>query len=134
MNEFDILKIHLFCIFPGDLLTKNFGVTRHKRVIFYDYDEIIPISYCNFRKIPPPRYPEDEFADTPWYSVNPNDIFPEEFEDFLITRPEHKSMLKKYHADLFDYKYWQGIQQSVKDGSFPDVIPYSQDTRFERNR
>ncbi|HEY5734758.1 MAG TPA: bifunctional isocitrate dehydrogenase kinase/phosphatase [Gammaproteobacteria bacterium] len=121
-------------IFPGDLLTKNFGVTRHKRVIFYDYDEIIPISYCNFRKIPPPRYPEDEFADTPWYSVNPNDIFPEEFEDFLITRPEHKSMLKKYHADLFDYKYWQGIQQSVKDGSFPDVIPYSQDTRFERNR
>lgn len=117
-------------IFPGDLLTKNFGVTRHKRVIFYDYDEIVPISQCNFRKIPPPRYPEDEMASTPWYSVGPNDIFPEEFEEFLITNTSHKNMLRKHHANLFDYQYWQSIQQAVKDGYFPDVIPYGRDIRF----
>jgi len=117
-------------IFPGDLLTKNFGVTRHKRVIFYDYDEIVPISQCKFRKIPPPRYPEDEMASTPWYSVGPDDIFPEEFEDFLITDTSHRNMLKKRHANLFDYQYWQSIQQAVEDGYFPDIIPYGRDIRF----
>ena len=127
-----IKEISLSGIFPGDLLTKNFGVTRHKRVIFYDYDEIIPVNECNFRKIPPPRYPEDELADTPWYSVNPNDIFPEEFEEFLITNPEYKKILQKYHSELFDHRYWQQIQQLVKDGEFPDIIPYSKDIRFKR--
>ena len=117
-------------IFPGDLLTKNFGVTRHKRVIFYDYDEIIPLSQCKFRKIPPARYPEDEMSSTPWYSVGPADVFPEEFERFLITDPEHRSILKKHHSDLFDYQYWQRIQQAVEDGFFPDIIPYGQDIQF----
>jgi isocitrate dehydrogenase kinase/phosphatase len=118
-------------IFPGDLLTKNFGVTRHKRVIFYDYDEIVPLSQCKFRKIPPARYPEDEMSSTPWYSVGPADVFPEEFENFLITNPEHRSILKKYHSNLFDYEYWQRMQQAVEDGFFPDIIPYGQNIRFD---
>ncbi len=63
-------------IFPGDMLFKNFGVTRHGRVVFYDYDEICYMTECNFRQIPPPRYPEDEWSAEPWYSVAPNDIFP----------------------------------------------------------
>lgn len=125
-----IKEISLSGIFPGDLLTKNFGVTRHKRVIFYDYDEIIPINECNFRKIPPPRFPEDEMSSTPWYSVAPNDIFPEEFEEFLITHPGHKELLRKHHSDLFDYQYWKSIQQSVKDGEFPEIVPYARNIRF----
>ena len=128
-----IKQISASGIFPGDLLTKNFGVTRHKRVIFYDYDEIIPVSQCNFRKIPPPRYPEDELSSTPWYSVAPNDIFPEEFEDFLITDPQHREILKRRHGDLFDYQYWQGIQRAVAEGCFPDIIPYEPDIRFSHS-
>lgn len=71
-------------IFPGDMLFKNFGVTRHKRVVFYDYDEISYMTEMNFRQIPPPRYPEDEMAAEPWYSVGINDVFPEEFRTFLL--------------------------------------------------
>ncbi|WP_268602303.1 isocitrate dehydrogenase kinase/phosphatase-domain containing protein, partial [Escherichia coli] len=70
-------------IFPGDVLFKNFGVTRHGRVVFYDYDEICYMTEVNFRDIPPPRYPEDELACEPWYSIAPNDVFQEEFRHFL---------------------------------------------------
>ena len=69
------------------MLFKNFGVTRHGRVVFYDYDEICYMTECNFRQIPPPRYPEDEWSAEPWYSVAPNDIFPEEFATFLLQNP-----------------------------------------------
>ena len=69
-------------IFPGDMLLKNFGVTRHGRVVFYDYDEISFLTEVNFRHIPPPRYPEDEMASEPWYSVGPNDVFPRNFRAF----------------------------------------------------
>lgn len=117
-------------IFPGDLLTKNFGVTRHGRVIFYDYDEIIPMERCNFRKIPSPRFPEDELSDTPWYTTSPNDIFPEEFRTFLITLPEYRRILGSKHGELFDPGYWQNLQQAITDGFFPDVIPYQQGIRF----
>ena len=117
-------------IFPGDLLTKNFGLTSHGRVIFYDYDEIIPLDECNFRKIPPPRYPEDELSDTPWYSVSPNDIFPEEWLFFLVTKPEYRQYLKKHHADLFKVEFWKSLQKSIHKGYFPDIFPYSQEIRF----
>jgi isocitrate dehydrogenase kinase/phosphatase len=117
-------------IFPGDLLTKNFGITGHGRVIFYDYDEIIPLDQCNFRKIPLPRFPEDELASTPWYSVGPMDIFPEEFITFLVTRPEYRKTLRKYHPDLFQAEYWISLQKAVENGFFPDIFPYSQEIRF----
>ncbi len=120
-------------MFPGDLLTKNFGVTRHGRVIFYDYDEIMPMEDCRFRKIPPPRYPEDELSDTPWYTAAPGDIFPEEFSTFLVTSPQYRKMLNQSHSDLFDPEYWQGLQQAIAEGFFPDVIPYQKKIRFKQS-
>lgn len=117
-------------IFPGDLLFKNFGVTRHGRVIFYDYDEIVPITECNFRKIPPPRTPEDEWAAEPWYSVGPNDVFPEEFVTFLFTNPEWRKIFKRQHPYLLDADYWKRLQTTVAKGGFPDVFPYGQEIRF----
>jgi hypothetical protein len=42
-------------VFPGDLLLKNFGVTSHGRVIFYDYDELCLVSDCVFRDLPAGR-------------------------------------------------------------------------------
>ncbi|MGB0918610.1 MAG: bifunctional isocitrate dehydrogenase kinase/phosphatase, partial [Flavobacteriales bacterium] len=73
-------------IFPGDLLLKNFGVTRHGRVIFYDYDELCFLDQVNFRKIPPPRYPEQVYSGEAWYTAAENDVFPEEFNAFMVPR------------------------------------------------
>lgn len=92
-------------IFPGDMLFKNFGVTRHGRVVFYDYDEICYMSEVNFRDIPPPRYPEDELAAEPWYSVAPNDVFPEEFRQFLFSDKQLLAVFEEMHGDLFCAAY-----------------------------
>ena len=94
-------------IFPGDMLYKNFGVTRQGRVVFYDYDEIEYISDCNFRTIPAPRNEEDEMASEPWYHVAKNDVFPEQFSVFLLGNPRVRECFMKYHADLLTADYWQ---------------------------
>lgn len=107
-------------IFPGDLLPKNFGITSYGRVIFYDYDEIMPLEECNFRYIPPPRYPEDEMAAEPWYSVGPNDIFPEEFATFLFPGPTHRQLFLQLHPGLVDADYWQKLKHLVAEGRYPD--------------
>ena len=111
-------------IFPGDMLLKNFGVTRHGRVVFYDYDEISYLTEINFREIPPPRYPEDELAAEPWYSVAPNDVFPEEFPIFLFTDVQQRKMFTELHGDLFRASYWRSLQQAIGEGKVIDVFPY----------
>jgi len=117
-------------IFPGDMLYKNFGVTRHERVVFYDYDEIEYISDCHFRAIPAPRNEEDEMASEPWYSVGRHDVFPEQFGAFLLGNPEIKKQFMKYHADLLTPQFWQTRQQRIGLGIIEDVFPYPQEIRF----
>ncbi|PSW19009.1 bifunctional isocitrate dehydrogenase kinase/phosphatase [Photobacterium sanctipauli] len=119
-------------IFPGDMLFKNFGVTRHKRVVFYDYDEISYMTEMNFRQIPPPRYPEDEMAAEPWYSVGVNDVFPEEFRTFLLINPTVRKLFNELHSDLFEPKYWQQLQQNIKNGVYEDVFPYRSQLRLHK--
>jgi isocitrate dehydrogenase kinase/phosphatase len=119
-------------IFPGDLLFKNFGVNCQQKVVFYDYDEICYLTECNFRKIPPPRTPEDIYRDEPWYSVNPNDIFPEEFITFVSTDPKVRKILLEIHPELFDADYWRRNQEDVQAGRQADVFPYSRQIRFPR--
>lgn len=111
-------------IFPGDMLLKNFGVTRHGRVVFYDYDEISYLTEVNFRHIPEPMYPEQEMASEPWYSVGPNDVFPEEFPVFLFADIGQRRMFAQMHGELFDADYWKGLQQQIRDGKVIDVYPY----------
>ena len=101
-------------IFPGDMLFKNFGVTRHGRVVFYDYDEICYMTEVNFRDIPAPRYPEDELSSEPWYSVSPGDVFPEEFRHWLCADPRIGPLFEEMHADLFRASYWRGLQTRIK--------------------
>ncbi|MFZ9176977.1 MAG: bifunctional isocitrate dehydrogenase kinase/phosphatase [Burkholderiaceae bacterium] len=120
-------------IFPGDMLYKNFGMTRHRRVVFYDYDEIQYLTECNFRRIPPPRTPEDEMASEPWYKVGPNDVFPEEFEQFLLGQARLRKPFMKYHAELLQADYWSAQQQRIRNGILDDVFPYPEELRF-RNR
>jgi len=119
-------------IFPGDLLFKNFGVTRQGRVVFYDYDEICYLTECQFRKIPQARTLDDEMSADPWYSVNPGDVFPEEFPTFLTNSEEIRRILFDTHPEIFDYRYWRQSQRKTALGIWEDVFPYDQALRFER--
>ena len=117
-------------IFPGDLLYKNFGVTRQGRVVFYDYDEIEYITDCNFRTIPAPRNEEDEMASEPWYHVAKNDVFPEQFAVFLLGNPRVRECFMKHHADLLTADYWQQRKTRILEGQVEDIFPYPQEIRF----
>jgi isocitrate dehydrogenase kinase/phosphatase len=119
-------------IFPGDMLFKNFGVTRFGRVVFYDYDEIEYMTDCNFRRIPPAPNPEAEMSGEPWYSVARNDVFPEEFGTFLLGNPETRRAFLKHHADLLEPEFWQLTKQKILDGFVPDFFPYPEEMRFCR--
>jgi isocitrate dehydrogenase kinase/phosphatase len=117
-------------IFPGDLLTKNFGLTRHGRVVFYDYDELSLVTECNFRKMPEPRSYDEEMAAEPWFSVGPNDIFPEEFPRFLAFPEPAREALMARHGDLFEPGFWQRMKKQFYAGELPEVFPYSQERRL----
>jgi len=118
-------------IFPGDMLLKNFGVTRLKRVVFYDYDEICFLTECNFRRIPEPRDEFEEMSAEPYYHVGPMDIFPEEFPRFLIGNPEIRSIFHRLHGDLFDVAFWRDMQKRLEQGEIVDVFPYRDVKRLE---
>jgi isocitrate dehydrogenase kinase/phosphatase len=119
-------------IFPGDMLFKNFGVTRAGRVVFYDYDEIAYMTDTNFRPIPPPRTPEDELSAEPWYPVAANDVFPEEFGPFLLSGEKVRDNFLAYHRDLLTPDYWNEVKARIGQGQIEDVFPYSDAARFAR--
>jgi len=117
-------------IFPGDLLLKNFGVTRHGRVVFYDYDELCLLSECNFRKLPPARTYEEEISAEPWFSVRDNDVFPEEFVHFLGLPENLREVFLAPHADLFAPEFWQKHQARQSAGEMIHIFPYDQSQRL----
>ncbi len=119
-------------IFPGDLLIKNFGVTRHGRVVFYDYDELCGLDECTFRVIPPARDDADEMAAQPWYAVRPGDVFPEEFRTFLWFPKPLRAVMERYHAEIYTADFWQQMQATNAAGEVIDIYPYRQEQRFER--
>jgi isocitrate dehydrogenase kinase/phosphatase len=119
-------------IFPGDMLWKNFGVTRHGKVVFYDYDEIEYLTDCNFRRVPKPRNEEEEMSGEIWYHVAPKDVFPETFEPFLLGNPSVREVFMKHHADLLDAAFWDGHKQRILAGHVLDVFPYDPHKRFRR--
>jgi isocitrate dehydrogenase kinase/phosphatase len=117
-------------IFPGDMLWRNFGINRHGRVVFYDYDEIEYLSDCNFRRIPPASSSDDELADGAWYGVLPHDVFPEEFATFLLGDPRLREPFLRHNADLLEPEFWQACQRKLVDGNIADFFPYPESVRF----
>jgi isocitrate dehydrogenase kinase/phosphatase len=117
-------------IFPGDLLPKNFGVTRYGRVVFYDYDEICRITECNFRRLPTASSSDEETAGEPWFSVGPHDIFPEELPAFLFPPGRSRALFVDMCRDLLDPAFWVATQERIRAGIEDDVSPYPQDLRF----
>lgn len=118
-------------IFPGDMLLKNFGVTRHGRVIFYDYDEITYMDEINFRVKPKAVTEEQIYASEPWYTVEPGDMFPEELSTFALANLKYREAFSKHHANLFEASYWQQCQKNVANGVYEDVFPYPDEMRFK---
>jgi isocitrate dehydrogenase kinase/phosphatase len=121
-------------IFPGDMLWKNFGVTRHGKVVFYDYDEIEYLTDCNFRRVPAPRTEEEEMSGEVWYAVGPRDVFPETFGPFLLGNQAVREVFMKHHADLLDADFWQGCKDRIQGGHVHDVFPYDEAKRFAARR
>lgn len=117
-------------IFPGDVLTKNFGVTRRGRVVFYDYDELCFLTDCNFRDLPQATTYEEEISAEPWFSVRENDVFPEEFLNFLRLPGPARAALLEQHADLFHPDFWRSVQRKLREGETPEVFPYRPERRL----
>jgi isocitrate dehydrogenase kinase/phosphatase len=117
-------------IFPGDMLWRNFGVTRDRRVVFYDYDEIEYLTDVNFRRIPDAPNPEAELAGEPWYGVDRNDVFPEEFATFLLADPRLREHFLRHHAELLEPDFWQDCQRRIGEGEIVDFFPYPESLRF----
>jgi isocitrate dehydrogenase kinase/phosphatase len=118
-------------IFPGDVLLKNFGVTRHGRVVFYDYDELMLLTDCKFRRMPQAREFSDDFEAEPWFFVGKNDIFPQEFSTFLGLPDAYRSVFDHFHGDLFDVKFWKEMQKRHQAGEVIDIFPYKQNRRLQ---
>ena len=121
-------------IFPGDMLWKNFGVTRNGKVVFYDYDEIEYLTDCNFRKVPAPRTEEEELSGEVWYSVGAHDVFPETFGPFLLGNARVREVFLAHHADLLDPAFWQAHKERILAGDVLDVFPYDPKRRFAARR
>jgi isocitrate dehydrogenase kinase/phosphatase len=119
-----IRDLALSNIFPGDLLIKNFGVTRYGRVIFYDYDELCMVTDCNFRELPPPQTMEDEMRSEAWFYVADNDVFPEQFISFLGFGKELESFFLEWHNEILTARYWRDLQTQHRMGRVLDVLPY----------
>jgi len=119
-------------IFPGDMLLKNFGVTRHNRVVFYDYDEIRLMTEIRIRRLPRAQTPDEEMACEPWFHVGENDFFPEQFESFVVNHPRMRERFLAHHADLLQPDYWKNAQNDILQNKRRDVFPYPQALRFRR--
>jgi len=115
--------------FPGDMLTKNFGVTRHGRVIFYDYDELTRVTDCAFRDLPT-AHGDEETAGEPWFYVGENDIFPEEFLPFLGFSGRLREVFLQAHGELLTGRFWREVQERLRAGEIRDIFPYRDEQRL----
>ena len=121
-------------IFPGDMLWKNFGMTRQGKVVFYDYDEIEYLTDCNFRHVPPPEEGKAQTPDKVWFDVGPKDVFPKTFGPFLLGNARVRQTFMKHHADLLNPDYWNLHKQRIQAGAMLDVFPYEPQRRFVNQR
>jgi len=119
-------------IFPGDMLLKNFGVTRYGRIVFYDYDELSYLTDCNFRNLPAPSSYDEEVSGEPWFSVGDRDVFPEELATFIFPSPKARRLFLELHPELAQASYWTSKQEQIRAGGQESLLPYPESVRFRR--
>jgi isocitrate dehydrogenase kinase/phosphatase len=127
-------------VFPGDLLLKNFGVTSHGRVIFYDYDELCLLSDCVFRDLPQPSCDEEEFSAEPWFHCGPHDVFPEQWLPFLSIPAALKDVFIRHHGELLTAAWWRASSAQPQAAAAYDMAaripvpqPEMQDASWRRS-
>ncbi len=121
-------------IFPGDLLLKNFGVTRHGRVLFYDYDELCLVEECKFRAVPAMRDEDETRPLDEWLYAGRDDVFPELFPQFLGIVTALRERLRAVHGEIFDPVWWRDVQARLAAGEHFDVPPYPDAVRLPQAR
>jgi isocitrate dehydrogenase kinase/phosphatase len=121
-------------IFPGDFFLKNFGVTRHGRVVSYDYDELDLITDLSFGRMPEPSSDFEAMSAEPWFHVGENDVFPEEFRTYLRLPRGLDRAFVAHHADLFEPEFWEQTQQRLCAGDVLDVFAYDQARRLRGDK
>ncbi len=117
-------------IFTGDILLKNFGLTRHGRVVFYDYDEVSRVSTRSFRRLPQPRDEFETMSAEPWYSVADEDVFPEELNSFLGFSGALRDAFLRTHGDLTTVEFWRQTQERIRAGEVIEFSPYADEFRL----
>jgi isocitrate dehydrogenase kinase/phosphatase len=117
-------------VFPGDILPKNFGVTRSGRVVFYDYDEIATLDEVTFRRLPVARTEAEELAAEPWFHVGHGDVFPEEWPRFMFASARDEALFRELAPDLLDAAWWRERQARVRRRVIADVLPYPESVRL----
>lgn len=115
-------------IFPGDMLLKNFGVTKHKRVIFYDYDEVQYLTEMNFRALP--KVSAYDYLNNGEVSAAPSDVFPEQLCTFVFPDPKLKALFLSYHPELNTVEFWKQAQRDIRQKVVKHIYPYPQALRF----
>ena len=125
-----IRELAIANVFPGDLIWRNFGLTRYGRVLFYDYDEVEYLTDCTFREMPQAPNPEAELSQDVWYAVGPRDVFPEEFGPFLLGDERVREAFLRHNADLLRAEFWRESQERVAAGEIVDFFPYAEGVRF----
>jgi isocitrate dehydrogenase kinase/phosphatase len=114
------------------MLWKNFGITRHGKVVFYDYDEIEYITDCNFRKCPHRAMKKTKCparSGTPW---GPKTCSRRPLAPFLLGNPAVREIFMKHHADLLEASFWQRHKDRILQGHVIDVFPYDERSGFCR--
>ncbi|MGZ3415957.1 MAG: isocitrate dehydrogenase kinase/phosphatase-domain containing protein, partial [Isosphaeraceae bacterium] len=114
-----------------ELLLKNFGVTRHSRVVCYDYDELSFLTDFTFRAIPPSRFDEDDYADESWFGVGARDVFPKEIRRFIGLPADLLTVLDQAHGELYEVGFWHEMQARVASGEIFDIYPYQPSLRLQ---
>ena len=125
-----IRELAIANVFPGDMLWRNFGVTRHGRVVFYDYDEIEYLTDCVFRAIPPAPNPEAELAERGLVSRRAARRVPRGVRVLPARRAARARGLPRAPRGPARARVLAGRQRQVARGEVVDFFPYPESARF----
>ena len=120
-------------IFPTDLFNVwNCGITSRRRVVLFDYDDVMSLRHVHFRAKPTAHtYWEELQLEEDRIAAGPNDFFIDEMERYLGLPRSLMGAFRKVHGDLFTLEYWDSMQTKVRRGEVVSIIPYDRSRRFE---
>ena len=118
-------------VFNKDLDARNYGIGDYMKVYLFDYDALEPFTTIKIRTNQDRFDGEEDVPD--WFFEEGEVFLPEEIEVGLrIEDRELSKYFRDVHGDLLTVEYWEGIQQTLKDGYVPATSAYPEDCRLVR--